>query len=367
MIKKGQLAWEYLENYRRQALPLLDELFHTQKEEAKKVGKLPVESLNYFHDLCRRGKFIRGTFITLGYRLGGGTEKKKILLPSLAIELFHTAILIHDDIMDEDNLRRGIKTAHTYFADYARKTKIPRPEHFGLSQAITLADTGFYLSWQLLLESLFPPYLKLKAGQELAKYISRLTYGQMLDITNETSLTTNLPEPAAAGEILKKILKIFRYKTAEYTGSLPLILGYILAGGEEKIEALYNYGLAFGWIFQIVDDLLGIFGQQEKLGKPLGSDLVQAKKTILVYYLLESGRQDLLDQLRELLGKETITPVDLEKAKQLFQDSAAYAKAQQLSQTYLQKGLEIIPQLSSHPTDQDLLKSFLYLVLEREK
>ncbi len=367
MIKKSQLAWEYLENYRRQALPLLELFFHKQKEEAKKVGELPAESLDYFHNLCRRGKFIRGAFITLGYHLGGGTKKGEILLPSLAIELFHTAILIHDDIMDEDNLRRGIKTAHTYFTDYARRTKIPQPEHFGLSQAITLADTGFYLSWQLLLESSFSSSLKLKAGQELAKYISRLTYGQMLDITNETSLTTPLSGPAAAEETLKRILKIFRYKTAEYTGSLPLILGYILAGGEEKIEALYNYGLAFGWIFQIVDDLLGIFGQQEKLGKSLGSDLVQAKKTILVYYLLENDRQDLLNQLRKLLGKKKITPTDLEKAKQLFRDSAAYTKARQLSQTYLQEGLEMIPQLSSHSADQDLLESFLYLVLEREK
>ncbi len=358
-------AKDYLKEYRQKAIPELKKFFLQEKQRSQKIGQLPTESLDYFFKLCQRGKFIRGALIQLGYQLAGGKEKTKIVPLSLFIELFHTAILIHDDIMDEDKLRRGLPSAHSYFKDYGRKHSSPQANHFGISQAITLADTGFYLSWKILLDSSFPSSVKIKIGQLFSQYIVRLTYGQMLDLENILPIFQQSGKKR--GNKLEDILKIFRYKTAEYTGSLPLLIGYLLGGGKKKEKLLSTYGLSFGWIFQITDDLLGIFGDQKKIGKPLGSDLLQAKKTILMYYLLQKGNKKQLEEIGKLMKKKRLTLLDIKTAREIFQESGAYHQVLELNQKYLHQGLKIIPQLTSKPTYRQLLESFLYLAFERQR
>ncbi len=359
MIKPSSLAWQYLKDYQKKSQPYLAKYFGQEIKKASAIGRLPKESLDYFFQLCQKGKKIRGSLVELGYQISGGQEMEKIIDTSLFIELFHSAILIHDDIMDQDATRRGMASGHFYFADYGRKNNYPRPKHFGLANAITLADTGFYLSWQKLLNSGFQPELKLRAGRVLADFIIRLTYGQMLDIANNFSFH----HPA------EEILKIFNYKTAEYTGSLPLLIGSILAGrNKPKLEKkLVKYGLAFGWIFQIQDDILGIFGQAEKIGKPLGSDLIQAKNTILVWYVGQQEEKKYRLELEKLMAKKKTTSAEVAKAKQIFSQSGAYDYSRKLAKKYLDQGLKIIPAITSETKYQNLLKSFLYLAYNRQK
>ncbi|NOY15283.1 MAG: polyprenyl synthetase family protein [bacterium] len=358
-MDKSQKAWQYLKTYQSQTTPLLTEFFDQKLNEAKQFGQVPYLACQHYAKLMMYGKKLRGSFVKLGYQLGGGQAEDKILDASLFIELFHTAVLIHDDIMDQDNLRRGQKSMHACLTDYGCQCRHPDPNLFGIANAINIGDTGFYLSWQKLLSARFNRDLVLEAAQVYTDYIIRLTYGQILDVSNITKWQTDDDE----------ILKIFRYKTAEYTGCLPLVIGYILSGEKNpaKRQALFDYGLAFGWIFQIQDDILGIFANQQKLGKPLGSDLIQAKNTILVWHVINKAQPAYKKHLQSLIGRPNINQNDIEKARQIFKDSGALDYAQKLAKKYFDRGLKLIPKIATSPEEKELLESFLHLVMTRQQ
>jgi len=358
-MDKINLAWRYLKWYQDAITPFLDDYFQAKLSQAKRFGQVPYVALEHFYQLIQRGKKVRGAFMVLGYQLGGGLNEGLIIKTSLFIELLHTALLIHDDIMDQDQTRRGLAAGHVYLTQYAKERRHPNPSLFGLSNAITIADTAFYLSWQRLMESEFNDSLKVKTGRLYADYIIRLAYGQMLDVANLYQWHSDREE----------ILKIFKYKTAEYTGSLPLILGYTLAGGVDDgiKQALRDYGLAFGWIFQIKDDILGIFGDPQKTGKGVGSDLVQAKNTILVWYVENRAKPRFRTKLAKLMGLKKLSLTQLDQAREIFTQSGAYDYAKQLADEYLDKGLKTIDKITQHKDQADLLKAFLYLAFKRDK
>src|SRR3989344_754246 len=258
------LAMQYLENYNRQTKVLLRNYFKDKIKNAQKIGNLPGEVLNEFALIAERGKKIRGSLVVLGNQLAGGRDLSSIYDASLFIEIFHSGILVHDDIMDQDMLRRGLTTLHV---------------KLGTSLAICAGDMAFYLAWEKLLSSRFPKDRLIMASQLYSEYVIRLIQGQILDINNiSLNQLSN-----------RNILNIFKYKTAEYSGALPLLIGAILGGtkDESRLERLKEYGISLGWAFQIKDDLLGLYGHKEKTGKPIGSDIRKGKITLLIYYALK--------------------------------------------------------------------------------
>ena len=165
----------------------------------------------------------------------------------------------------------------------------------------------------------------------------------------------------------EEILKIFKFKTAEYTGVLPLVLGFVLSGNkDEKIkQLLIKYGLAFGWIFQIQDDMLGVFGDQQKLGKPIGSDLAQAKNTLLVWYVENKADVKYKKELDQFMGLSKYSQKDIKTVQEIFKQSGAYDYAVDLMDKYLHQGLSLIPQITPNKQWQQTLESFLWLAWKR--
>lgn len=208
----------------------------------------------------RAGKRLRGGLVLLGHRIAGGTSHTPVLPAAVAFELLQTHLLIQDDWMDRDDLRRGGPSVHRALADRLGD------EHLGASLAILASDVAWAWALESLLAAEVPPERSREAAQLFASIETEVVYGQLLDVlgTAETE-------------------KVHRLKTAGYTISGPLCLGATLAGADAPLlDALRRFANPLGVAFQLRDDLLGVFGAPEKTGKPVGADLRAGKRTMLV-------------------------------------------------------------------------------------
>ncbi len=193
-----------------------------KKTEIKSVTLLPL--IKAFKNANKGGKKIRGVLVKLGYELVGSRKREDILRVAAAYEIFHTAILAHDDIIDESPTRRGQPSLY---------------KSVGIVQAITLGDCGFFLSVKIIAESNFPDKNKNEAIRKLLEVLVDTTIGQMLDIAHGDKETTA------------------KLKTARYTIAGPLQVGAILAGADQRlIKKLGEFGEKLGIAFQIRDDIL---------------------------------------------------------------------------------------------------------------
>ncbi len=181
----GSLGKEYLKNYINRAKVPINEYLEKQIELAKNdgLGSIAIELLRDYQHMLTLGKGIRGALVELAYKSCGGNAEADILNASIFIELFHSAILIHDDFMDRDPSRRGVMAVHLKYAQLASKLGIKIPaEHFGNSVAVCIGNSGFYYAIEVLLSSKFSSELKVKAGEVFSYYIGRLGLGQAMDM-----------------------------------------------------------------------------------------------------------------------------------------------------------------------------------------
>ncbi len=167
----GSLGKQKLKEYIEHAQPILFNFLDQEMEEAREFGETQVKMMELYKSMITAGKGIRGFLVNLGYQMGGEKSDDAILNASVFIELFHSAILIQDDFMDRDFLRRGLPTAHKEFEKYGREkgVKVP-PDHYGNSIAVCLSDVGLYLSWKKLFYSDFPSDRILRASKVYAGF-----------------------------------------------------------------------------------------------------------------------------------------------------------------------------------------------------
>jgi len=209
------------------------------------------------------GKTVRGCLVVYAYTLFQKTLSEEAWNTASALELIHAGLLIHDDIMDKDSIRRGMPTLHSQYEQYASSKKGAEVAHFGVSQAINNANLCYFLGYQLLTSSL-TPYVSFE--------LSRVTLSQMQDVASG-----HLPYVYDRDDILE----LYRYKTARYTFSMPLRLGAQLSGQNEKIlQILESLGECFGLLFQIRDDEFDSTGDPSVTGKSVGIDTANNKQTL---------------------------------------------------------------------------------------
>ena len=301
--------------------------FDRVTEEAAKKDPATAESLEYVKRFALAGgKRLRAALLYYGYIAGGGTDLVRARRVSISIELVHLFLLIHDDVMDRDALRHGMPTVHEYYEAIARK-HFPDMDarHFGQSMALVMGDMVGAIGNQALYDSGFAAERVIRALSLLQSIVSLTVIGQSQDFWIEYA-----QEATEAA-----ILKMYENKTARYTIEGPLHLGYILAGGEDESvrEALSRYALPLGIAFQIQDDVLGVFGDAEKIGKPVASDLVEGKLTLLVARSLALADTAQSERLRFLLKQGTkITGADVEEFRALLRETGGLASVQASAQ-----------------------------------
>lgn len=356
----GDIGKLYLKDYLQKSDPLFEEYLEKKIDEAGKISKIPAELLKRFLETARRGKKIRGVLVTLGYKAAGGQDEKIALQAGLVMELFHAALLIQDDVMDQDDLRRELPALHHQFREFGKKLNIRgEPLHYGESMVSCVTDAVFYLSWEKLLDLNIAKDNIIAAGKVYSEYAVRTAWGQALDITT-----------TALGKIKEKeALAILRYKSAEYTGVLPLLFGATLAGidNRRQIKALREYGLSLGWAFQIQDDILGFFGNESELGKKLGSDLRQGKNILLFLHLAKHGNPQQKKFLKNTLGQQNLTATEITKMQKILKTAGSYDYVVNLGWKYVEQGKTQILQITGDKKLQQVLESLIVYMMERVK
>lgn len=273
-------------------------------------------------DLLSGGKRLRPAFAYWGWRATGGADRQEAIVAASSLEFLQACALIHDDVMDGSDTRRGKPAAHRRFATLHRGSSwLGSPDNFGVGAAILLGD--LCLSWadEMLLTCGLDS-VALSRGKSVYDVMrTELMAGQYLDLL----------EQAVGGGSVDRALTVVRYKSAKYTIERPLHLGASLAGGgPDAMAALSDYGLPLGEAFQLRDDVLGVFGDPSQTGKPAGDDLREGKRTVLVAVALERSSPAQAAVVRRHLGDPGLTPVGVAELREVITDTGAINRVESM-------------------------------------
>ena len=329
-------------------------------KETQKTDLFVASIVRYFKKtLLAGGKRIRPIMMYWGYRAAGGTNRKEIIRTSISIELIHAFLLMHDDIIDRDDLRHGKKTIHAHYRDhYKRFFRGTDAEHFGESLGIISGDFVYSLGNQVLFSSRFEPELIIRALNKLQEIVGLTCVGEVQDVYMEHSR-----------KITKtNILRMYENKTARYTFDGPLKLGAILAGANQKFcKNLENFSVPIGIAFQIQDDILGVFGDAQKTGKPVGSDIAEGKRTFLVETAMECADQATCEHIEKLLGDQNIDDQGIKEFQEILRSCGALEKTEIFMRELIAQSENALVQLHITSESRDFLRSLVVYLNEREK
>lgn len=321
---------------------------------SKKVPSLKPHA-KAFIKACDGGKKIRGALINLGYQLAGG-KSEGILDVAAAYEIFHTSILSHDDVIDQSPIRRGRPSLYRALGG----------GHHGISQTISLGDMGFFLASKIISQSDFEDKKKVLALEYFAKTTIDTALGELLDV--------ELPYLDKKRQE-SDVLVIMKYKTARYSVSSPLQLGAILAcpsgrraGADGRMLGLLGrFGESLGIAFQIKDDILGVFGEEEELGKSNKSDIEEGKNTLLIVRALNYATPKQKKLLHKFYGQGTLSKRGLEQVRKIFEETKALTYAQKQAVKYVTLAKKSIPGLTKDTKMSTLLEQMSEYLVERNK
>jgi geranylgeranyl diphosphate synthase type I len=265
------------------------------------------------------GKMLRPSLTLLACKAVGGNESNAIKAAA-AIELIHTFSLIHDDIMDDDEFRRGKESVHKVWGD---------------SVAILAGDTLFSKAFEIVINSKNDVDSYEHVHETLNTVVDscvKICEGQALDMGFEGNF--DVKEEDYLDMIFKKTAALIAAATKS---------GAIMGGSSLKeVLALYEYGKFIGLAFQIHDDYLDLLGDEKSLGKPIGSDIVEGKMTLIVVNALEKASPEDKEQLIKILKDDDCSQGDIDIAMSIFEKYGSLQYATNLAQEYVEKAKELL-------------------------
>ncbi len=264
----------------------------------------------------RGGKRFRALLVLAGYHLAARKEPSAAVPAAAALEHFQSWMLIHDDIIDHSETRRGGPTLHRSLADDHRGFRgLGASDDYGLGIGITLGDLEEPFTVESLLAVRAPALRRLAALAEYARMTRLTAYGQLLDVRNGALDVADVTE--------EDVLLVHRLKSAVYTVSAPLRIGAMLGGARPALLAdLDAFGLAAGVAFQLRDDVLGTGFDASSSGKS-ANDLVEGKRTLLVVHAWRHGSDAERKVIRAALGRPGATLADVDAARDAIRTSGS--------------------------------------------
>ncbi len=320
------------------------ELYFTKwSRDVEHISPRLLPYANALADACRGGKRIRGALVKLGYMMANGermANRNEILKVAVAFEIFQAAILAHDDIIDKSLLRRGKPSLYSQLGG----------DHSGVSRAICLGDIGFFLAFQLIAASDFPDKSKNNALGFFSRMMLDTGIGELLDVElGQIPPNPPLIKGGNGGFLYDDVITVYKFKTAYYSISAPLMVGGVLGGLEDyKINAIRIFGQNLGIAFQIQDDINDIFSEEKLLGKELGGDIKEGKQTLLYIYAKEHANRKQRDLLKKYYGNSEIGLPELADIKEVFKKSGALEYASSEAERYAHKATESIPEITQN-------------------
>ena len=286
--------------------------------------------------LDRGGKRIRPAMVFLASECVGG-RREEARGAAAAVELLHNMTLVHDDIEDRSELRRGKPCIHITY---------------GVPMAINVGDAMLIKVFEIANQSNIPQDRCHRLVSQVAKRAYDITWGQAYEFSMWNRKEVREDE----------VIRLLRNKTGALTG-LSTEAGAIAGGGaEEQIKLLGDFGETIGIGFQIIDDVLNVSGDVKEYGKEIGGDIREGKKTVLVAHLLRSAATADRKLFTRILGRKNITKTEIRKAIRLYgkYDSIGYSKAQ--AQKYLDSALETLKKLPPSESREHLASVAEFLI-----
>ncbi len=318
----------------------------TQKALVKKMLAHASE-----HNL-RSAKRVRASFVYYGYLLSGQMPDERVWQVAEGVELVHTALLMHDDFMDQDKVRRGLPTTQEYFGK--------EDKQYGDAMAVNLGDVVLGLGYERVLMAGFEGEKTQKVMRQLLRGVTNTAFGQAYDVS--------LPK---LGELTEeKVMSLHRAKTALYTYENPLLMGGILGElSEEVLTTLSEYSRLGGVAFQLQDDILGLYGEEGVTGKSSNSDLLQGKVTLLIVKVMERGTEAQKKAVLAVWGKKRVSEKEIDLAKKAIKDSGSYEYSVKTAREMAEKAAETAASLRKfdlNPEAIDYLEGIERYMVERE-
>lgn len=294
-----------------------------------------VDSLS---ELITGGKRLRPAFAYWGYLAGGGKDNEAIIRACSALEFLQACALIHDDVMDNSDTRRGAPAVHKQFESLHQESNwLSDGPRFGAGAAILIGDLA--LSWadELIFTSGLSSAEITRANEIYHVMRTELMAGQYLDLLEQVR-----------GEItVDRSATVIRFKSAKYTIERPLLMGAAIAdASEETLTSLSTYGLALGEAFQLRDDVLGVFGDPEVTGKPTGDDLREGKQTMLIAKARELASPGAFQLIESSLGNSSLSSEQVTNVQNVLIECGALDEIEQRINTQLETALNAIASLS---------------------
>ncbi|GAA4230284.1 polyprenyl synthetase family protein [Actinomadura meridiana] len=277
--------------------------------------------------LLAGGKRLRPAFCYWGWRAAGGADCAAIVQAAASLELLQASALIHDDVMDSSDTRRGQPSVHRRFeALHGAQSWPGDAEAFGSGAAILLGDLCLAWSSEMFETCGLGGDRRRHARDVYDMMRTEVMCGQYLDMLESTR-----------GEATADTaLRVVEYKSAKYTIERPLHLGAALAGARPDVTgALTAYGLPLGIAFQLRDDVLGVFGDPGETGKPAGDDLREGKRTVLIALTLERASSAQADAIQRRLGDPDLDRPGVDELRTIITETGGLAACEAMIDQYL--------------------------------
>jgi geranylgeranyl diphosphate synthase type I len=336
----------------------LGQFIKDENQDLARIGaELDPVSEHLERFLLDSGKRLRPIFAYIGY-LGAAKDPSPEMIAAFAsLELVHVCALIHDDVMDGSDTRRGAPAIHRSFEKLHRDKKLTgSAEQFGLSAAILLGDLALIWSDQMLHNAGLADQQLINGLKIYDEMRVELMAGQYLDVY----------EQALASKSVEKALKVARYKSGKYTIERPLHFGAAIAGSHPSLEKLYSdYGIPLGEAFQLRDDLLGVFGNSSETGKPSGDDLREGKRTVLMALAAEGADAAGRSLLDNLVGNPELTSDQISELQEVIIKTGAVKKVEEMIAQFSDQALLALTHSGITPIGKNLLTAMANIVTQR--
>ena len=318
----------------------------------KKISPVLFKSIGEF--ISRKGKRVRPTLLVIAYM---GFAKKiapGLYKSAISLELLHDFMLVHDDVIDKSETRRGKPSMHAMLNNYLSKGRGIKFDGEGLT--IVAGDVLFAMALRAFLSIKEEPRRKEAALIRLIDAAMYTGSGEFIELLSGLK---------AIDKITKQdIYKIYDYKTANYTFAYPLAIGATLAGAKKaEVDRLLRYGIYLGRSFQIKDDILGMFSEETAIGKSTLTDLQEAKKTILIWKAYNNLPAAGKLAVKNLLSKKRVGKMDLLKIRRLVNESGALEFARREIGDYIDKAQIVIRDSGMKPRYKKMLLKYCLGIL----
>ncbi|HWM34857.1 MAG TPA: polyprenyl synthetase family protein [Pseudolysinimonas sp.] len=299
----------------------------------KRAAALGVEYERLWHELEANtvgGKRFRPRMVFAAYDALGGTDAEAAACIGAAFELLHTALIVHDDVIDRDFVRRGVPNLAGTYRDraLAEGGSDAEAEHRGISAAVIAGDLALFNAYRLIDRSGVSDQVRRRLVEVMDEALFASAAGELIDV--DFSFAPEVPR-------VDDILTMERLKTAVYSFECPLQAGAILAGAsEDTVATLGDFGREMGIAYQIVDDLLGVFGLEAETGKTTIGDLREGKRTVLIAYATSAPGWD---AVAGSFGSENLTEAEAERIREHLTQCGAKSFAEGLARYYANRAL----------------------------